>query len=275
MIKNKIIWTYWHQGFVEAPELIKHCARRWQLLHPDWEIHYLDNNNVFKYIQPLPLSKTKLASLSLAHRSDLIRTQLLIQYGGVWADPTCYPMISLNNWLNDNMQSGLFLFYKPGRDRIISNWFIASEKENVILKKLFNELCEFWENNTFINYNKEKIWFESWIKKVFNRSLISTILWFTWFTRKILRIYPYMVYHYKFYSLITMNNHCKKSWKNMPKISADGPHKLQRIGLLSPINDDVKHLIDNKTIPLFKLTWKLKERNWSPNSVLAYLFKGE
>jgi len=36
-----------------------------------------------------------------------------------------------------------------------------------------------------------------------------------------------------------------------------------------------KHIIDNKTIPLFKLTWKLKDQNWSPNSFLAYLFKGE
>ena len=174
---------YWHQGFSKAPELINRCVEQWKLLHPNWSIHLLDKNNYKDFIGSLPLSNSKLDELSLAHRSDLIRTQLLIEHGGVWADPTCFPVNPLDDWLPEYMNSGLFLFYRPGRDRIISNWFIASEKDNLILKKLLIELCHFWENNTFLNLGNRKTWYEPWVKKFYNRWLWSTGLWFTWFTQ--------------------------------------------------------------------------------------------
>lgn len=269
----RTIWLYWHQGFEEAPEIIKNCVSQWQLLHPSWTIHLLDNKNVDKFIDPLPLSDDKLDELTLAHRSDLIRTKLLIQHGGVWADPTCFPLKPLDNWLDKQMTSGLFLFYKPGRDRIISNWFIASEKENPLLKKLLTELCHYWENNTFVNLGNQYVWYEKYVKKIYNRSLRSTQLWFTWFTRKVLKLFPYMVYHYTFYQLISRDPQSKIQWANMAKISADGPHKLQRAGLLSPVTRNIKELIKQKETPLFKLTWKIKATTWTDDSVLGYLFK--
>jgi len=269
----KTIWMYWHQGFDEAPEIIQHCVKQWQLLHPKWTIHLLDKKNVDSYIDSLPLAKLKLDELTLAHRSDLIRTKLLILHGGVWADPTCFPLIPLEEWLYKNMESGLFLFYKPGRDRIISNWFIASERGNPLLKKLLIELCHYWENNTFINRGQRKIWYETWIKKIYNRSLWSTKLWFTWFTQKVLKLYPYMVYHYKFYELISKDSQSNTYWQKMSKISALGPHKLQRAGLLAPLLNETKEIIDNKEYPLFKLSWKIKDAIWRMDSVLGYLFK--
>ena len=81
-----------------------------------------------------------------------------------------------------------------------------------------------------------------------------------------------MVYHYKFYQLISNDTQCKTQWDKTLKISAEGPHKLQQVGLLSIINNETKNLIDKKSIPVFKLTWKLKKETWQEKSVLAYLF---
>ena len=148
---NKIIWMYWHQGFDDAPKVIGPCVQQWKNLHPDWEINLLDQNNVYEFIEPLTIKQKILEKMSLAHRSDLIRTQLLIKHGGVWVDSTCFPLMKLDNWLPKNMQAGFFFFYRPGRDRIISNWFIASEKDNMVLKTLYDELITYWNNHNFKN----------------------------------------------------------------------------------------------------------------------------
>lgn len=272
MIINKTIWTYWHQGFEHAPELVKRCVQQWEKLHPDWTIHLLNRDTVDDFIEPIPVNKQKYELLSMAHRSDLIRTQLLINYGGVWADPTCFPLRPLDDWLFNNMQAGLFLFYKPGRDRIISNWFIASEKGNGLLYKVYEELCLYWNLNSFINMNNKTVWYEPFIKRLYNRRRETTILWLSWFSKKVLKIYPYMIYHYTFYKLIATNRKSKLIWNKMPRISADGPHKLQRAGLLAELTPDVKELIDNREVPLFKLTWKLNKTEFPKNSVLSYLF---
>lgn len=268
----RIIWMYWHQGFEQAPTLVKQCVISWKRLHPKWDIKLLDADTIENYIEPLALSVRKLNILGLAHRSDIIRTQLLIKHGGVWADPTTFPIKSLDDWLNDHMQAGLFLFYKPGRDRIISNWFIAAEKENPFLKKLLKELIDYWEGNTFINFENKPIWYEDFIKKLYSQSIFTTQLWFTYFTRSVLKIYPYMVYHYKFYQLISNDKQCKNIWKQMPKISADGPHKLQSVGLLKPLTEEIKEMINHNKTSLFKLTWRLKREKIPENSILAYLF---
>jgi hypothetical protein len=272
MIKNKTIWTYWHQGFNDTPFLVRRCIEQWKKLNPNWTIHLLDKDNVNDFIERLPIKKDKYDQLSLAHRSDLIRTQLLIQHGGIWADPTCFPVKSLDEWLHQNLDAGLFLFHKPGRDRIISNWFIAANENNDLLKKLLEELCLYWNENEFRNMNNDTKWFEPSVKRIYNRNLFTTRLWFTWFTRKVLKLYPYMIYHYTFYKLITTDDTSKILWNKMPKISADGPHRLQRAGLLSKLTQGVKELIDGKEVPLFKLTWKLNKNDFTEESVLSYLF---
>jgi len=272
LVMNKTIWMYWHQGFDAAPALVQHCVNSWKKHHQGWDIKLLDSESIKEYNLDIPLSEKKLEQLGLAHRSDLIRTKLLIEFGGVWIDPTCFAVECLDNWLLDHMKVGLFMFVKPGRDRIISNWFIAAEKNNVLLEKLLSELCSYWENNTFKNNLNKSNWLESQVKRVYSRSFRLTKLWFTTFTKKILKIYPYMVYHYKFYQLISSNNACKETWKMMSKISAIEPHKLQRAGLLLPIDEETKELISDKKVPLFKLTWKIKAKTWSSDSVLGYLF---
>lgn len=208
----------------------------------------------------------------LPHRSDLIRTKLLIEYGGVWSDPTCYPIISLDEWLHDYFQEGLFLFTNPGRDRIISNWFIASEPQHPILIDLFNELCEYWNSNTFNNLGTtQKNRVESFLHKAINRNLDRPLIWFSPIMTKLFKHAPYMIYHYKFYQLLKKNKSYMKKWKNMNLLPASVAVTIKRYGLTSELNATSKSWIDNKTTPLFKLDWKIDINAVPKDSILFYL----
>lgn len=268
---NKIIWTYWHQGFDNAPVLVKRCLHKWKFLHKDWDIVELDSANISNYLPSLPIKSEVQTKMKLAHISDLIRTQLLIKYGGVWADPTTVPVQNLEDWLLPNFNSGLFLFQNPGRDRIIANWFMASEKDNFLLKMLFEELCSFWNNNSFKNFNsKKRSNEEQLLYRIINRNLDWPLIWFNPIFIRTFRTAPYMVYHYKFYELIKTNNQCASIFNKMLKLSADGPHRLKRLGLLNPLNRQTKLLIDQKSEPLFKLDWKIPSQGIPKNSILEY-----
>jgi hypothetical protein len=268
----KIIWTYWHQGFDQAPRVIGPCIEQWRNLHPDWDVHLLDQNNIYEFVEPLGVEQTALEKMTLAHRSDLIRTQLLIKYGGVWVDPTCFPLQKLENWLPANMQAGFFFFYKPGRDRIISNWFIAAEKNNKVLKTLYDALNNYWNNNSFKNLGRPDTSFEKLLNRLLNRNLVLPRLWFTFFFTKVLRVHPYLVYHFMLYHLILEQKDIKQQFGQMPRQSAERAHRLQRAGMMKTLNADIKAIIDERKVPLFKLTWKISQNEIPQNSNLAYLF---
>jgi hypothetical protein len=268
----KIIWMYWHQGFDQAPPIVGPCLEQWENLHPDWEIRLLDQNNVYEFADPLAIKQKTLEKLPLQKISNSIRTQLLIKYGGVWADPTTFPLQKLGNWLPENMQAGFFFFSKPGRDRIISNWFIAAEKDNIVLKSLNDALNAYWNNNNFKNLGRAYTSNEKQLNRAINRNLVLPQLWFTFFFTKVLRVYPYMVYHFMFYRLILKHKDVKQQFEQMPKLSAEPPHLLQRAGMMKPLNADIKTIIDQRKVPMFKLTWKVPQNEIPRNSNLSYLF---
>lgn len=270
---EKIIWMYWHQGFKKAPSIISLCVKKWKALHPDWKVQLLDQHSIHKFIDPLPIESNKLEKMSLAHRSDLIRTQLLIKYGGVWADPTIFPLQKLDNWLPDNIKANLFFFYKPGRDRIISNWFIAAYPNNEFLKVLYAGLIRYWDTNNFKNLGRTDTPVEKQLCRLINRNLWLPQLWFSIFFTKIIRVYPYMVYHYMVYHITNNNRECNIIFKEMPKLSATPMLKLNASILLNDLDTDIKILIDNKKLPLFKLTHKIKCDTIPENSNLGYLIK--
>ena len=271
-MKNKSIWMYWHQGFENAPFVVTRCVEQWRLLHPDWQINLLDKNNIATYVDPLPIVKTTLDKMSLPHQSDLIRTQLLIKYGGVWADPTCFPLQKLDFWLLEKMSAGVFFYFKPGRDRIMSNWFIASEPDNKLLVTLFQEMIKYWNATTFKNLGSQDSIFIKNLKRVINRNLWLPLLWCSPLFNKLLRTNTYFIYHYMVFKLVTFNKICREIFKQMPKIEPSEEHKMIEMGLLAALNDNIKKIIDNKSVPLFKLNWKIKNENIPSDSNLYYLF---
>ena len=105
----KKIWFLWYQGLSQAPLVVIKCYESWKKYNPDWEVIFLDENNLKNYIT-LSLPKEKLCELSKNHQSNLTRLELLSKYGGVWADATSLCRVPLDNWLEDYTQAGFFAF---------------------------------------------------------------------------------------------------------------------------------------------------------------------
>lgn len=88
---NKTIWIYWKQGFENAPDVVKACYKSVLKYRGDWQLITLTEKNKDEYIQ-LPEFLERLheaGEIGEANYSDIVRTMLLIQYGGIWLDATC------------------------------------------------------------------------------------------------------------------------------------------------------------------------------------------
>ena len=266
-----MIFTYWHQGLAQAPPLVQSCIQSAIDFHGQSRVKILDSETVRGYIDAIPIPESKWQSLSLAHRSDVIRTQLLIKHGGVWADPTLFFCRSLDDWLPSAMGAGVFMFHHPGRDRAISNWFIAAKPGNKLLKRQYDSLCAYWRENDFDNldgptHRKGRI-----LKRVLNRNLEWPRLWLKKPFIRLFKTYPYMIYHYMIYDLVRSDPELKTIWDRMPKISADIPHFPAHKGLFEPLDEETRRFIESGKAPLFKLTWKLPSGSIPEGSVLEYL----
>ena len=269
------IFTYWHQGWDEIPPVLRACLNSLRRHHADWKIHLLDANTASGWLEPIPIPDEKWEQLPLAHRSDVIRTQLLLRHGGVWADPTVWFAGPMDQWLNERMESGLFLFHRPGRDRLISNWFIAAEAGNPLLGRFYDELCRYWRENEFetIGFTGRRA--VNIFDRVLHRNLLLPQIWFSKPMKRLVRHAPYMVYHYLFAKMVRTDSACAAVWGATARESADAPHRLLRHGLLERLTPDVNNVLERPELPLYKLTWKLGGLGIPENSLLAELFRRE
>ena len=103
------IWILWYQGLAEAPFIVRKCIDSWVKENPGWDVVILDKDNLGEYMV-LDLPDEKLTNLSLTTQSDMVRLQLLSEYGGVWVNSTTLCMKPLDDWIEDCLDSGFFVF---------------------------------------------------------------------------------------------------------------------------------------------------------------------
>ena len=129
------------QGLDAAPLVVQKCYESWQKHNPDWNIVLLDENNIQEHIT--------LRAKQITHQalSDILRINLLSKYGGVWVDATCFCTKPMGEWLYANLNSGFFAFERPGPDRMISSWFLASTKNNYITHAYTEAVNMYWDEN--------------------------------------------------------------------------------------------------------------------------------
>ncbi len=230
---NKIIFMYWSQKFNNAPNIISKCILTWKIRNPTWEIITIDDDNLHEYIDLNEITNITNKNINKTAYSDIIRIFLLDKFGGCWCDATTFCIQPLDIWLNKNINTGFFAFNKPGEDRLLSSWFLYSERNNYIVSKWKEYTIKYWNNHDEPH----------------------TYFWF----------------HYLFEELYNSDVIFKQQWDITPKISADGPHFLQNNNLLSMPSDDVITHI-NGTTPLYKLTYKFNIDEYNDKCILEYLY---
>lgn len=265
----KTIWILWLQGLDEAPYVVRKCYESWRERNPGWQVVFLDKGQLAKF-GSLDYTADPIARLSNQQLSDLFRLDLLANHGGVWVDATCFCVQPLEEWLLPKMQSGFFAFARPGHDRLLSSWFLAAEQGNHIASKMFTLMKDYWGGGPLRRDSHD-----------FLVRIIARFLQFTpqtrgwWFSRLLssrLRATPYFALHYGFEKLVREDCQSAEIWGETPKVSADGPHRLYAVGLLSQTTSSVREEIDRREVPVYKMTWKFKgDASVPAGSVLAYL----
>jgi len=257
----KTIWFLWLQGFDNAPPIVKKCYETWKKYNPEWNLILLDENNIQEYITLKP------RDITVQGKSNLIRLALLSKYGGVWVDSTCFCIRPLNEWLKDNMQAGFFAFNRPGPDRMLSTWFFAAYKGNYIAEVMLNGLNNFWDSNPGIRLIGNTEWAHLEQQVI----ALNPQIWFEDFLTKILKVHPYFITHYLFEKNYLSDEKFKQIWDEVPKITADIPHRVQFAGLLQPITNVIKQEINDKISPLYKLAWKYDTTANKEGTIIDYM----
>lgn len=155
--QNSTIWMYWRQGEKNAPDLVKKCIASVRKNAGNYDVVVLSADTLPHYIK-MPvfienLHDTK--KMMDAHYSDLVRISLLLSYGGIWCDATCFWSDRLPKTIenSDFFVFSTSLLLDNGSPIKSSNWFIKAKAGNLILKKIRNVLFHYYaHNNKLIHY---------------------------------------------------------------------------------------------------------------------------
>lgn len=228
---RKIIWTCWFQGLEKAPDLVRACIESWRNRNPGWDLRCLDASTISRYIDLAEHVDLEQQQITAASLSDILRILLLHEYGGVWVDATTFCNTPLDEWIGPAAYRGFFAFARPSEDRELASWFLAAKPGNRLLAAWAARVLAYW------------------------RDRIAT--------------QDYFWLHHQFGELITIDTRAFADWNVTPRISADGPHSVQKAGFGNDF-DEVKDRVD-WSAPVFKLTYRFDPTRLSSNSLLVRL----
>ncbi len=163
-------------------------------------------------------------------KSDVVRLRLLSQYGGVWADATVIGLRPLDDWVDRAAASGRFAFARPQPARHLASWFLASQPEDPV--------------------------FETW-RRVCEAYVTAP-----------LRPQAYLWMHYTFEWLLREDRRFAAAWAGVPRLSARGPHVLQRALDGHLAEADLPTPAEAARLPMVKMSFK---KGYAPTEVAAVL----
>ena len=191
---RKTIWIFWNQGEEKAPELVKKCINSARRYCPkDWTVSVLDIDSA-KNLSDLPAfiwERYTNGVIPNAQFSDLLRTSLLLRWGGIWADSTVFWTSQIPN---DIISQPLFLFQSPLLTEYASpikcsSWFIKADKNNPLLARVLDLLLQYHEKYQVLIH--------------------------------------YYIYHLTIAALINNNAKLFVLWDNIPYYDNNRPHIMQ------------------------------------------------
>lgn len=145
------IWICWFQGEEKMPELIKACLNSVRQNLPDKTIIILTDNNINEYIHfpSYIIEKRNKGIITHAHYSDLIRTELMCNYGGLWLDAT---VLCTSKDVPKSIFNSDFFVYKAFdllkhdiNYIVSSSWLIYSKSNQKIMLLTRKLLYEYWK----------------------------------------------------------------------------------------------------------------------------------
>lgn len=192
--ENKTIWICWLQGEQQAPEIVKACIQSIRDCFVGYSIVIITEDNFQKYVQfpSFILEKWRAKKILPAHFSDLLRLELLTQFGGIWIDATVFCSVSKQPFYLSQYDFFVFNNLMRGDNTMLAeNWFIKAPPHYCLLELTKSLLYEYWKKNDSINH--------------------------------------YFLFHLFFTMAI---EEYPEEWRKMPKVSSVDPHMMVHYLLL-------------------------------------------
>ena len=151
---NSPIYVMWWTGKDTMPPIVKICFNNLMQNCHRHPVTLLTKDNLFitfpsiEELLKRPVSLYEQGSISIQHLSDMVRTLILYECGGIWIDSTVFVS---SDWDKDLMNQN---FYSGRRSKKYANsgksvtegqwtsYFIGSVKGNPLLKFLYDGLIE-------------------------------------------------------------------------------------------------------------------------------------
>lgn len=213
-----IIWLCWLQGIEQAPEIVQKCVASVKQYMPDYKVQVITSENIFEYVA-LPeqiVRKYQNGTINFTHFSDILRTALLVQHGGIWLDATVLLTGAIPSQMTD---SPLFFLQKSvlsTTPHAGSSWLLVAQKGNPVLQRVLDLLSVYWESEN--------------------------------------KLRDYFLFHLFLYLVLTKNLQGKEALNKIPYVPNVDAHTLQ-FSLFKDFSDaQWKQITFRSTI--HKLTWK-------------------
>ena len=270
-IRNRTVWILWTQGFDNAPDVVKLCLKSWQQNNPGWEIRALDEAALNSLIDEPLLTAMGRPDITPQVHSNIARLCLLHRYGGVWADSTLFCAEPLDAWFEPYVAEGFFAFRNPGRDRLMANWFLAANPDNVILDKLYQSYIDLFSDNQFADpKGRQTRFFRRVFSRLYSRNTKATVGWFG-VPRTVFKIFPYLMFHYTFNRNVYTDPEVERVWSRVRAFPAAEPRRLTKLAKDPNNAATAVDLIDQGSSPLYKLNWRIDTEAPYWKTVLSHL----
>lgn len=157
----KIIWTYWDNED-KIPKMVRMCMDSWKKWNPNYEIILLTKKNYLDYANiPYEITSNKNFNDNPSRFSDLVRINVLAEFGGVWVDTSVLLKGSIDKWLfpRPGEFSGFYIngFTEIKESPIVENWFFACNKSSKFMRAWRDEFIKIREFVTVEEYIKSRI----------------------------------------------------------------------------------------------------------------------
>lgn len=219
--ENKTIWILWYQGMELAPKIVQQCFKSVLRNKPkDFDLIVLTGKNINDYIQ-LPAyvwEKFNKGIISKTHLSDIIRAELLSEYGGCWIDATVYCSEEIPMYM---LSGDMFIFKWSLMDKSVlkmSSWWIYTKRDVGVIRDLRNLLFCYWKKEAYIRH--------------------------------------YYLFHIMFSKVVDSNSFNQVTFRNIPYFSNSNPHVLYG-KMAYEYNIDQWNILKD-TSPVHKLSYKRK-----------------
>ncbi|MDY3350458.1 capsular polysaccharide synthesis protein [Riemerella anatipestifer] len=154
----KKIWVYWESS--EPSPIVEICLKQIRKLNKGYELMVLNSSNLVSFLPDiLPFRE----DLPFANYSDIIRLNLLYEYGGIWIDASTL-LTEDFSWLenlksNENADVIGFCadhFMTDFSFPILETWFLACPPKNKFIKEWLYEFeaC-YWMEEPIDYFEKE------------------------------------------------------------------------------------------------------------------------